>query len=190
MQSSLRTQMALLLAVLVSGTLLLAGLLAMQQSARALTDRIGEGLLNQSHSVAIDLDSELLGLADQLSLASASDSFRTQASRTVRQHDLTLIQSLFPGLTWIGTTSAEGVVQVATGGHLEGADISSRSVFQGGLNGAFLGGRHPALLLQTLLRPDEPAWQVMDVATPLLDEHGHAYGVLVAHMGWDWLVQR
>lgn len=190
MQISLRTQMALALSTLVGMALLLIGLLAMQHSVRALTNQIGAGLQNQAHSVALGLDRELQSMADLLELASGSDSFRAQTSRSARQQDLQLMQSLFPGFTWIGVTNEQGVVQAATGGHLTGVDISSRSVFRGAAEHRFIVARRPALLLQQLLRPEEPAWQVVDVASPLRDEQGHVYGVIAAHVGWDWITDQ
>jgi hypothetical protein len=54
-------------------------------------------------------------------------------------------------ISWVGFASLDGTVQSASGGLLEGADVSSRPWFREGLQGDFAGDVHEAVLLAKLL---------------------------------------
>ena len=100
---------------------------------------------------------------------------------------LDALQAAYPVYAWIGATDAQGVVKVATGGLLVGRSVAQRPWFAAGLNGPYLGDRHRAELLQSLLAPgvSEPLY-VIDVAVPLWAPDGSVSGVLSAHLHWRW----
>src|SRR5690606_13379449 len=49
------------------------------------------------------------------------------------------LQSTYPAYAWIGVTDPQGRVRVATGGLLEGADVSARPWYSGALEQVFAG---------------------------------------------------
>ena len=59
---------------------------------------------------------------------------------------------------WVGVAAPDGRVLAAKGGVLEGQDVSARPWFRAGLQGAFAGDVHEALLLQKILRPNSTEW--------------------------------
>lgn len=104
-----------------------------------------------------------------------------------RRAVLERLKSTYPAYAWIGFATPDGKVQAATGGLLEGADVSARPWFPGGRVGPYAGDVHEALLLQKLLAPAarEPM-RFVDVAAPVRDRNGMLLGVLAAHMSWSW----
>ncbi len=103
-----------------------------------------------------------------------------------------LAQQAKPGFSWIGFAGADGTITAATGALAVGANVSQRSWFRGGLQGAYHGDLHEALLLQKVLPPlpkGEP-WRFIDVAMPVRDASGQLQGVFAAHLSWPWLRAR
>lgn len=94
-----------------------------------------------------------------------------------------------PTYAWIGLADARGQVIAASGGLLQGADVSLRPWFAAGLRGGFVGDPHDAVLLARYLapRPDGEPLRFLDVAAPLLDPRGITRGVLAGHLHWDWV---
>ena len=93
--------------------------------------------------------------------------------------------------SWIGVTDATGTVLAATGGLLEGRDVHERPWFQRGRETAVVLDVHEAKLLGSLLPPGlsgEPQ-RFVDVAAPLR-RNGRVFGVIGAHLSWDWAEQR
>jgi len=91
-----------------------------------------------------------------------------------------------PHYAWIGKVASDGKVLVATGGLLEGVDVSQRPWFQGARNADFAGDYHPAVLLEKKLPQRAEPWRFIDVALPLLDDDGRLRGVIGAHLSWGW----
>lgn len=83
---------------------------------------------------------------------------------------------------WLGATDAKGIVQAASNGLLEGADVSQRPWWRNARQGVHLGDVHEAVLLARLLPAvDGRQQRFFDVAFPL--QQG---GVLGAHVSWTW----
>lgn len=87
---------------------------------------------------------------------------------------------------WIGMTDADGRVRAATGGMLEGQDMSGRDWFRRALEGISLTDVHEAKAL-VLLQPQlvGAARRVFDIAFPLGSPAGFD-GLLAAHVSWQW----
>ncbi|NNU82245.1 cache domain-containing protein [Halovulum dunhuangense] len=91
-------------------------------------------------------------------------------------------------VSWVGYAGTNGIVQVASGGLLEGEDVSPRRWFSGGLNGGYAVDVHEAVLLQRLLAPDATeALRFIDLSLPVTNAAGRTIGVLGLHIDADWL---
>ncbi|MBS3648039.1 cache domain-containing protein [Pseudaminobacter sp. 19-2017] len=93
-------------------------------------------------------------------------------------------------VSWAGIAGLDGLVRVASGGLLEGQDVSSRPWFQRGLEGPFAGDVHEAVLLAKLLPSEggEPR-RFLDLAMPIKDSSGNIDGVLGLHLDSAWAEQ-
>lgn len=96
-------------------------------------------------------------------------------------------QALNPYSAWIGVADSRGVVRIATGQLLVGANVSDRPWFAAGAQGLFLGDVHPAKLLAQLLPPgsDGGPQRFVDFAAPIWRD-GQLLGVLGMHGSWEW----
>lgn len=96
-------------------------------------------------------------------------------------------QLVNPFHAWIGVADAEGIVRVATGRMLVGAQVKSRPWFEAGLRGTHVGDVHPAKLLAGLLPPgsDGGPQRFVDFAAPIRRD-GRVIGVLGIHGSWEW----
>lgn len=96
-------------------------------------------------------------------------------------------QALNPYSAWIGIADPQGVVRVATGKMLVGADVRERPWFVAGARGAHVGDVHPAKLLAGLLPPgsDGGPLRFVDFAAPIWRD-GRLIGVIGVHGSWEW----
>lgn len=96
------------------------------------------------------------------------------------------LQRNFPNYAWIGIATPDGKVQAATGGLLEGRDVTARPWFHAGQRQLILEDYHPAVLLGKLLPHMPDPWRFVDAAGPIRDAQGNLRGVLAIHLSWDW----
>ncbi len=90
-------------------------------------------------------------------------------------------------VSWVGFARTDGTVVTASGGLLEGVDVSARPWFQAGLQGNFAGDVHDAVLLNRLLGgSDENPLQFIDLALPVRRPDGEVIGVLGNHISFAW----
>lgn len=143
----------------------------LQQLAWQMRDALDRGI----HERFVDM--RLLAMA-----AASMDPRKPDALRSLFD-DLKESQSHY---AWMGKTDASGKVLVASGGLLEGADVSQRPWFQHAQQGRFAGDYHPALLLEKKLPAQAEPWRFIDIAVPLRDENGRLRGVIGAHLSWGW----
>lgn len=98
-----------------------------------------------------------------------------------------LLQKLDPRYSWVGAADVNGRVMAASGGLLEGQDVSARPWFVQGLEGPLAGDVHEAKLLAGLLPPAPTPYRFIDFAVPLRDWRDATRGVLGAHIDWTWV---
>lgn len=100
---------------------------------------------------------------------------------------LDTLQQTYPYYAWMGMTDTAGRVLVATGGLLEGADVSARPWFRNAGRNVFVGDVHEAVLLAKLLpgTGTEPP-RFVDLAFPYHDAAGNVAGTLGTHIAWTW----
>lgn len=96
------------------------------------------------------------------------------------------LQRNFPNYAWIGIATPDGKVQAATGGLLEGRDVTARPWFHAGQRELIVEDYHPAMLLGKLLPRMPDPWRFVDAAGPISDVDGKLRGVLAIHLSWDW----
>lgn len=104
---------------------------------------------------------------------------------------LDALQRSYPYYAWIGFADPSGRVLAASGGMLQGANVSDRPWFAYGRKGPFIGDVHDAKLLAAVtpgLSNGDPA-RFVDVAMPVYDEHKQLLGVLGAHLSWQWALE-
>jgi diguanylate cyclase (GGDEF)-like protein/PAS domain S-box-containing protein len=99
------------------------------------------------------------------------------------------VHASFPQFAWLGLTGRDGKVVAATGGLLEGADVSRRSWFTGAQRDMYVGDVHNAVLLARLLPARAEPWRFVDIAAPVRGPDGRVTGVLGGHLSWEWAGQ-
>jgi hypothetical protein len=124
--------------------------------------------------------------------ALATEVERGQAAQPVAElrRMINTAQQAAPHTIWIGVAnSRDGKVIAASGGVLEGVDVSARPWFQAGRGATFAGDVHGAQLLVTALRrdPRDEPLRLIDFATPVRNATGHVVGVLGSHIDWRWV---
>lgn len=98
------------------------------------------------------------------------------------------LQGSYKDFAWIGFAGPDGKVISATGGLLEGADVSQRPWFINGRLNVTIEDVHEAVLLAGKLeqRAGGDPYRFVDVALPIRTRDGYLIGVLGAHLNWDW----
>lgn len=188
---SLRTQIALVFssfcAVLVMAVCIIAGeVLKLRLQKQAAT-----ALSIVAHNAGYLLQRNLQRQIRRAQVLASSPELREESlnSPSVRQL-LQRMQQLNPYNVWIAITDVHGRVQNATGGMLQGIDVSERTWFQEALRGSYIGDVHPARRLQNLLPPSatgEPL-RVVDFVTPIYQsDSGKRLGVIGIHADWAWV---
>lgn len=93
-------------------------------------------------------------------------------------------------IAWIGFATIDGRVAVASGGLLEGADVSERPWFRRGLEGYYAGDVRDAVLLARLLDPEgNNTPRFLDYALPVFDTENRKIGVLSLHINFMWFAK-
>jgi diguanylate cyclase (GGDEF)-like protein len=147
---------------------------ALQSLARGTSIMLAEGLYDRIREVQL--------------LAESPEAARSGLDPAVWRPILQRMQATRPHFAWIGITNEHGVVQSATGGLLQGQDVSARPWFQAARQGVHVGDVHAAKLLAAKLPPgaDGEPMRFVDFAAPLRAADGRLLGVLGVHGSWDW----
>ncbi|AWJ86752.1 diguanylate cyclase (plasmid) [Azospirillum sp. TSH58] len=186
-ERGLRTTVALTGAVLVLGvSVVLAGLTGLRSRER-IESEIGHSLAEAAHNMADRLDRSMWSRASEIGML-AKLGITPAIDDPVRlRWLLEQFQEFFPTVSWMGVTDTKGKVLAATGGLLDGVDISKRPVFQNGQKSQFVGDVHDAVMLAYLLpNPTGEAMKFVDISTPVHNERGEVVGVLATHLSWEW----
>jgi diguanylate cyclase (GGDEF)-like protein/PAS domain S-box-containing protein len=134
-----------------------------------------------------DLDRGMSYRYEELRVLSGLHELQSHVAAPSRRELLERVQLSFPLYAWLGWVDRDGQVQAASQGLLEGLNVAQRPWFQGGLQGAYVGDVHPALLLEKLLPPQAEPWRFIDIAMPVHGADGQLQGVLGAHLSWQWV---
>ncbi|QGZ37963.1 PAS domain S-box-containing protein [Pseudoduganella flava] len=173
----------LLTAVLVA----LVGYLATGELKRT----IGGGLAERARYAAQQLDGIMYERYREVQMLAARREFTAaDLSPLDKRRVVERLQESYPLYAWIGLADTHGKVVAATGGLLEGADVSRRPWFSGAPAGHHVHDVHEAALLAQLLPREEGGLpRFVDIAFPIRDAQGKSHGVLAAHLNWRWAEQ-
>ncbi|MEC5398869.1 diguanylate cyclase domain-containing protein [Uliginosibacterium sp. H1] len=186
---SLRLMLLLAFAGLTLGLTLILTFLVGRTESRVLREEIGHGMATTARQMEQQFSAALLERYRDVLQVSAHSLFHTsKPDRKEQRQALEALQASFPAYVWIGATDASGKVMAATGGLLEGADVSARDWFQRGLKGPAMVDVHEAKLLAKLVPgpADGSPLRLLDVAMPIHDEQWQLVGVVGAHFSWEW----
>lgn len=187
-----RAHLTLWLGGLSLAVLVAVGYYLGKMATAELTVAQGEALFGRAQAAALQLRNGLKERELEIALLS-------QAPHVVRgdwanedvQASLDRRQMARPEYAWLGVTDARGTVRRATHDLLIGEDMSTRTWFQAGRNGLYVGDVHEAALLARLVQYDVQDGAVMrfiDIAAPIR-RNGSLVGVAAAQVHWDWVWQ-
>lgn len=150
-------------------------------------NQIGSTLSEVSYQMADKLDHYMWSRYGEVSLLSKIDTFSNLENITEIRNLIEELQKNAPEYAWIGVLDTEGNVVIATGGILEGKNISARPVYQQALEEPFIGDVHEAVLLSSLLpNPTGEEMKFVDISMPIKDENGNLQCILATHLSWKW----
>ncbi|MGW8392524.1 ATP-binding protein [Pseudoduganella sp. HUAS MS19] len=145
---------------------------------------IGQGLAQRAAASADQLDAAMFERYREVQLLARRAG---QASVAQRRQLLEDVQRTYPLYAWIGLADAAGKVTVATGGLLEGADLSRQPWWADAPSGVYVHDVHAEPLLGRLLPANgSRALRVLDLAFPLYDGASRPAGVLGVQLHWNW----
>ncbi|UCJ18805.1 diguanylate cyclase [Pseudomonas sp. MM211] len=184
---SLRSRLALSIALLVSLLSWLLGSLISQDSAQRIREDVGRDLAEASYMMIDRLDRDMQSRASMLQVIGSLRVLRQPDDIDDVRRLLDHLQGEFPSIAWIGFTDPQGTVLASSNRILEGASVAQRPVFLEGSRGLFIGDVHEAVLLAKLLpNPTGEAMKFVDISLPVYAPDGSLVGVLASHLSWSW----
>lgn len=188
---SLRSRLALAIALLVSVLSWLLGSFIGHDSSVRMRSEIGQDLAELSYQMSDSLDRAMAGRLHLLKVISQLKVLQEASDLEQIRQLLDNLQEQFPDIAWLGLTDTEGLVRVSTGGILQGRDISQRPVFIQGRDHVFIGDVHEAVLLSKLLpNPSGETLKFVDISLPVFNgatgDARKSIGVLATHLSWAW----
>ncbi len=180
--------MALTCAALVIGVSVILAALTEFRSRQRLEDEVGRSLAEIAGQLADKLDRSMWARSSEVGVLTQLIARREAVNPAEMRRLLDEFQAAFPTVSWMGFTDPKGRVLAATGGVLQGEDISRRPVYLNARDGMFIGDVHDAVLLAKLLpNPSGEAMKFVDISAPVHDADGRLLGVLGAHLSWEWM---
>ncbi|MFT4173211.1 MAG: diguanylate cyclase [Rhodocyclaceae bacterium] len=165
-------------------------LVVVDQFAKRYAERqAAESLTQVASQMRDELDRGMSERYEEILRLAGAETFIEMERPERLRRVLERLQESFPFYAWLGVTDAQGTVQLATNGLLEGVDVSARPWFGAALKGPYVGNVHPALLLEKHLPAQHEPWRFIDIAAPLKRADGQIRGVIGAHLSWGWARQ-
>jgi diguanylate cyclase (GGDEF)-like protein/PAS domain S-box-containing protein len=187
-KNSLRAQISLASGAITLLLSLALSYYAAENSKTQIEEREGVAFARQAVGTLDVLDRGMFERSREIRNAAILNDIRNPSVSVERKREiLERLQNTFNAYAWIGICDAQGIGAVGTGKYLEGKDLSKRPWCTKGREGIFLGDMHDALLLAKLLpNPTGEMFYLVDVAAPVIDNHGVLQGVLCGHIFWKW----
>lgn len=180
------------LAIGFSGLLMLSSLVISavigQRTVQLAQTAAGDSLQETAYQFSTLLDQSMWSRANEIVTLSSVPDLLSDRNRPEIQRLLDRLKQELPVFTWVGLLDRQGTVIASTDRIIEGVNISSRPVFQKGIQGLFIGDVHDAVLLASKFPRQangEPI-QFVDISIPIQDKNGANVGVLAAHLSWEW----
>ena len=184
---SLRLQTALALAIAILAVSFGIGYAVTRITSERLEQDIGGSLAELAFIMGDKLDRDMAARSAEVHTLTVVDELRRPDEPSLTREMLDALQNAVPAFSWLGVLSSDGTVLAASGGILEGKNISQRPVFSEGIKGKFVGDVHEAVLLASLLpNPTGEAMKFVDIAYPIFNPAGDTVGVLATHLSWGW----
>ncbi|WP_028103622.1 sensor histidine kinase [Pseudoduganella violaceinigra] len=144
---------------------------------------IGSALSDLAQQASDKLDRDMFERYREIQLLAQRPDMGAAAPPAARRATLEQHQKSYAHYAWLGIAGRDGKVLAATGGLLQGADVSGRPWYRNAHSNTFVGDVHEAVLLAKLLPASDPqSLRFVDLAFPLAD----GSGVLGAHLSWQW----
>ncbi|CUW39821.1 putative Diguanylate cyclase domain protein [Magnetospirillum sp. XM-1] len=157
------------------------------RSSEGVRAEIGRNLSEVTHQIADKLDRGMWARSGEVALLSTLVETQTTLDPKAVRVSLDRLKHSIPYFAWIGFTDPQGRVLAATGGILDGVDISKRPVFAEGVKGVFVGDVHEAVVLAKLLpNPSGEPMKFVDISRAVYGRDGTMLGVVASHLSWEW----
>lgn len=184
---SLRSHIALFIALLVGALTWLLGTLIGQHTSQQIREDIGRNMAEVSYAMVDRLDRDMASRSAVLRVLGNLQTLRQPGDPAEIRRLLDSLQKEIPSIAWIGFTDPAGQVLASSNGVLEGASIAQRPVYLKGREDLFIGDVHEAVLLAKLLpNPSGEAMKFVDISLPVTANDGSLAGVLACHLSWGW----
>ena len=184
---SLRSHIALLIALLVTLLSWLFGTLIGNDSSSRIREEVGRDLTEVSLQMIDRLDRDMAGRAAYLQVLGSLQALRQPDDPTQIRELLDRLQEEIPSVAWIGFTDPKGTVLASSNGILEGVSLAQRPVYIRGYKELFIGDVHEAVLLAKLLpNPSGEPMKFVDISLPVYGPDNKLAGVLATHLSWSW----
>jgi diguanylate cyclase (GGDEF)-like protein len=174
--------------LLAIGLVTVLSVVVERAAARKLHDDVGLRLASHARALAGRMDDGLYERLNDVRVLAMLPAVDDPTGNQVLLRDLfSMMQLSYPDYLWIGVVDADGTVQVASRGMLEGEQLGGRDWFLAGRREPYVGDIRAAVRLARLLpiRGDEPL-RLIDVAAPIHDDYGVVIGVMAAHLSSEW----
>ncbi|WLQ15443.1 diguanylate cyclase [Hahella aquimaris] len=191
MNLGIRTLLSLTLAGIVFITTSLVNGIVDYEASRRLRNELGEQYSELAYQMADRLDRAMFErLSDMINVSSLPTIRNLNGSQAELQRNiLETLKRTYGYYAWIGLTDVNGVVLRATGGLMEGADVSGLPWWKEGHLAPYVGDVRDSELLDRYPRQGDPTQplRIVDFAAPILGPEGAPIGVMGAHLNWDWV---
>jgi diguanylate cyclase (GGDEF)-like protein len=184
---SLRRQIFVLAAatILILGAAI--GIAVNYEARRQFETNLGQNLSELAFHLVDKFDRGMWSREAELDVLLALNALRAPSDIDETRRVLEGLKKAVPLFSWVGLIDPAGIVRAATGGVLEGDDLSQRPVYLNALKGRFIGDVHEALLLASKL-PNESGepMRFVDISVPIHGPDGALTGILASHLSWTW----
>lgn len=148
---------------------------------------LGQELAELAFHMGDKFDRGMWARQGEVALLAENQAIRTPTDPAEARRLLNRLQTSVPLFSWIGLLAPDGRVVSATGGILEGQNISHRPVYREAKDNLFVGDVHDAkLLAEKLSNPKGEPMRFVDISQPLHDDKGRLIGILATHLSWSW----
>jgi len=148
---------------------------------------VGQELAELAFHMGDKFDRGMWARQGEVALLAENQAIRAPDNPAEVRRLLNHLQTSVPLFSWIGLLAPDGQVIAATGGILEGKNISHRPVYREAKDNLFIGDVHDAkLLAEKLPNPSGEPMRFVDISQPLHDKNGRLIGILATHLSWSW----